>query len=84
MIDQKILNAFYNVQNKPILTSRTDNKEDWVLLFRYYNQNLEPGQQQVGMNCGPCYPKVLGFVKNKIEAEVSELKSNEFRSQNIV
>lgn len=86
-LTSEIIEAYLFLGDKSILETRQSGKLLWLKLFTFYNNNQEPGKTPLSQNCGPCYPKVLQFVANKIikkKRAESELKVNEFRSQNIV
>lgn len=41
--------------------------EMWKPLFQFYNDHHE---KKLQMGCGPCYIKVLSFIKKEIESDL--------------
>lgn len=82
-MSEDVLKAFDAVKGKVLWLTRAPNRKEWIILFDYYNSNQPEGQVPLSINCAPCFAKVLLFIKEKIAAD-EKLKSNEFRSQNIV
>lgn len=72
MIPENVFNAYEKVKAATILQSRGLHRKEWEVLFGYYNINLPKGQQALGMNCTPCYYKVLLFIEAKLKQLVGE------------
>ena len=64
MIPFDIINQYNFLKDKPALEYMRHPM--WIALFKFYNDHHE---KKLQMGCGPCYPKVLGFIKKAILIE---------------
>jgi hypothetical protein len=66
---EDIKNAFEKVNPGGVWIT---NKEEWKILFDWYNNNLSENETHLHMGCRPCYFKVYHKVKRYLDASITQ------------